>query len=105
MSDERPMLRDYHSDDAQIRHSALMPRLGLFIASVDARAAIPILLLVFHFRWYTFFALVGTMVFFGILEFLGLPINIAFRRMRQMIVGKHRYVQKTLTRRRRMIHG
>lgn len=105
MTTERPTLRDYRTDEAQIRHSGLMPRLGLFVASIDARAAIPLIFVIFHFRLTTFLFLIGTMVFFGLLEYLGLPISVAFRRLRQMIVGRHRYVQKTLTRRRRMIHG
>ena len=105
MSNERPKLRDYRNDDAQIRNSGMMPRLGLGIASIDARAAIPLIFVIFHFRMSTFIFLIITMIFFGLLEFLGLPIHVAFRRLRQLIVGRHRYVQKTLTRRRRMVHG
>ncbi|MCH9665931.1 MAG: IcmT/TraK family protein [Gammaproteobacteria bacterium] len=102
---DRPKLRNYQTDDAQIRNSGLMPRFGMFVASVDARAAVPLLFVIFHLRLSTLIILVFVMLFFGILEFLGLPPGVAFRRMRKMIVGKHRYVQKTLTRRRRMIHG
>jgi hypothetical protein len=102
---ESDKLRDYRSNDTQIRYSGLMPRLGLFVASIDARAAIPLFFVFFHLRLSTFLFLLGTMAFFGVLEFFGLPISIAFRRLRQKIAGRHRYVQKTLTRRRRMIHG
>lgn len=108
MTDEdknRPQLRNYQTEDAQIRNSGLMPRFGMFVASIDARAAIPLLFVIFHLRLSTLIIMLLVMVFFGILEYLGLPPGVAFRRMRQMIVGKHRYVQKTLTRRRRMIHG
>lgn len=105
MSKVEYQLRDYKNEDAQIRHSGLMPRLGLGIGSIDARAALPLFLIIVHFRLSTFIFLVITMVFFGLLEFLGLPINIAFRRLRQIIVGRSRYVQQTISRRRRMVHG
>lgn len=86
------------------RNSAYDARLGLGFASIDARACLPILGVIFHLSWWTFYTFVVVIVFFAILESLGYKLPVAFRKARCLIAGKLRHARRPTERRRRLIH-
>lgn len=92
-------------EDVQWRNSGLAARMGLGFVSIDARAFLPILGLILHISWTTFYIFVAVVSLFAILEFLGYTAPVALRKLRSLIAGKHRFVQKPVTRRRRLING
>jgi hypothetical protein len=96
-------VRNY--DALQWRNSGYSARLGLFAGSIDARAFLPVILLLFHISWTTFYIFVAGVALFGILEFLGYSAPVAIRRLRCWIAGRRRYVHRTVIRRRRFVHG
>lgn len=68
------------------RDSMRSPRFFMF----DARAALPILLVVMHARLWTLILAVGCIVIFYVLERFGLTFEAALRRLRCKIIGKKR---------------
>lgn len=90
--------------DIQARNSGLTARLPLLVTSIDARALIAILIVVFHISWTSFFIFLATLIFFSVLEYLGYGVPVAARRARALIAGKNRFVNKASRRRRRLIH-
>lgn len=56
----------------------------------DARAALPLPLLLVYARWSTLFLLIASLAFFRFLERKGLTFPAALRNFRQWIVGKER---------------
>ena len=61
-----------------------------FFFNTDARAALTLLLLMIHFRAWTFFLAIGTMILFFILEQRGLSFEAALRAFRLWIIGSQR---------------
>lgn len=96
-------MRNY--DHVQWRNSGLMPRLGLLVVSIDARATLPIILVLFHISWTTFYIFLGAVILFSVLEFYGYTFSVATRRLRALIAGRYRFVQHPISKRRRFIHG
>tara|TARA_R110002072_G_scaffold303138_2_gene495469 strand:+ start:8105 stop:8395 length:291 start_codon:yes stop_codon:yes gene_type:complete len=92
-------------ESIQWRNSGLAARMGLFVVSIDARAFLPILGLILHISWTTFYIFIGAVTFFAFLEYLGYTAPVALRKSRSLIAGRHRFVQRTISRRRRLIHG
>ena len=60
----------------------------LFI--LDGRAAFFLLIWLLYISWPTFFIAVAATVFFGLLEYLRLPLPIVFRKCRAFVAGRHR---------------
>jgi len=89
----------------QWRNSGLVARMGLVVLSIDARAFLPILLLILHISWTTLYIFIGAVICFALLEYLGYSAPVAVRKARSLIAGRHRFVQRTISRRRRLIHG
>lgn len=56
----------------------------------DGRAAFPLILLLFHFRWSTIFLTIVTLFFFHVLEKRGLTFPAALRSLRVWLVGYER---------------
>lgn len=92
-------------DHIQWRNSGLSARMGLLVVSIDARAFLPILALILHISWTTLYIFIGAVSFFAILEYLGYTAPVAMRKARSLIAGRYRFVQRTTSRRRRIIHG
>lgn len=92
-------------DHTQWRNSALSSRMGLGFTSIDARAFIPILAVLLHISWTTFYIFLGAVALFSFLEYLGYSAPVAVRKLRSIIAGKRRYVQRTVARRKRFVHG
>lgn len=92
-------------EDVQWRNSGLSARMGLGVVSIDARAFLPILGLILHISWTTLYVFMAVVSLFAILEFLGYSAPVALRKLRSLIAGKHRFVQRTVSRRRRLING
>lgn len=88
----------------QARNSGLTARLPLLVTSIDARALISALFVVFHISWETFYIFLASLAFFGVLEYFGYGVPVAMRRARSAIAGKHRFVNKVSVRRRRLLH-
>ena len=61
-----------------------------FIFGTDARSALLLLLLMVHFRLWTFLLVVGTMIVFYVLEQRGLSFEAALRALRVWITGPRR---------------
>ena len=95
-------MKDYTA--VQARNSGLTARLPLLIMSVDARAALAILVVILHISWTSFYIFIGSLAFFSLLEYLGYGLPVALRRARSTIAGKRRFVNKASRRRRRLIH-
>ncbi|MFA0809386.1 IcmT/TraK family protein [Microbulbifer epialgicus] len=89
----------------QWRNTGLAARLGLVIASIDARAFVFIFIFILHISWETLYTFLGIVTFFGLLEYLGYSVPVAIRKARSLIAGRRRFVQRTISRRRRIIHG
>ena len=89
----------------QWRNSGLFAKMGLGIISIDARAFLPILPLILHISWTTLYIFIGAVSLFIFLELLGYSAPVALRKARSLIAGRHRFVQRTISRRRRLIHG
>jgi len=96
-------MKDY--SDILWRNSGLSARMGLGVASIDARAFLPILGLIFHISWTTFYIFVGAVSIFSFLEFLGYSAPVAIRKLRSTIAGRRRYVHRSKDRLRRLTHG
>lgn len=94
-----------HYEEIQWRNSGLSARMGLLAFSIDARAFLPILALILHISWTTLYLFLGAVSFFALLEYLGYSTPVAIRKARSMIAGRHRFVQRTTSRRRRLVHG
>lgn len=92
-------------EEVQWRNSGLAARMGLGVVSIDARAFLPILGLILHISWTTLYVFMAVVSLFAILEFLGYSAPVALRKLRSLIAGKHRFVQRTVSRRRRLING
>jgi intracellular multiplication protein IcmT len=92
-------------EHVQWRNSGLTARFGLMVGSIDARAFLPILGLIFHISWTTLYIFIGAVTFFAFLEYLGYNVPVALRKVRSLVAGRHRFVQRTVSRRRRLIHG
>ena len=88
----------------QARNSGLTARLPLMLFSVDARAAISILFVIFHFAWSSFYIFLVTLAFFGILEYFGYSVPVALRKARSLVAGRYRFVNQMSKRRRRFLH-
>ncbi|MGB4057542.1 MAG: IcmT/TraK family protein [Alphaproteobacteria bacterium] len=56
----------------------------------DARAALPLPLLLVYFRWSTLSLTIASLVFFRFLEQKGLTFPAALRNFRSWLVGRHR---------------
>jgi len=91
--------------ESQLRNSGLTARLGLLMVSIDARAFIPILFLLFNISWVSFYIFIGSVTIFSMLEYVGYSFMVALRKLRSLIAGKKRFVQKHNSRRRRLIYG
>lgn len=83
MSRKKPIL---------FNRSQLMPRMGLFIGSVDARV-IALLVLIGFFRnvYVSVFAGAIALAIF-ISDLKGMPVNILIARVRALVAGKNRFV-------------
>jgi hypothetical protein len=104
MKDEgRAALKSYES--TQWYNSALIARLGLLLWSIDARAFLPVFLLMFHLSWIALKICLVSILFFSLLEFYGFTTVIALKRFRSIVTGRYRFVHRTKTRKRRFIHG
>lgn len=57
---------------------------------LDARAGLPLLVTLVHFRWYTVAATVLIMLLFWMLERRGLSVPSAFRAFRAWVIGDMR---------------
>jgi intracellular multiplication protein IcmT len=57
---------------------------------LDAFSAIPLLLMLLHIRWWTFFTAVGVCVFFMVLNRFGFTLPIFLRWLRAFIAGNQR---------------
>ena len=71
---------------AHWRDSARMPKLFF----MDAYSAFPLLLLLLHIRWWTFFLCLATMAFFVVLEKFGFTVPVFKRWFRVFLAGNHR---------------
>lgn len=95
-------MKDY--SHIQARNSGLTARLPLLLFSVDARAALGVLIILFNISWTSFYIFLGILAFFSLLEHLGFGLPVAIRRARAVMAGKKRYVNKVSKRRRRFLH-
>lgn len=75
------------SFDAHWRNTMKSTR---FFFNVDARAALPLLLLMVHFRLWTFLLALGAMILFYVLEQRGLSFDAAIRAGRLWVIGPKR---------------
>jgi intracellular multiplication protein IcmT len=57
---------------------------------MDARALVPVLIFLLHWRWATFYLAGGGIAVFTVLEWFGLTFPAAIRTIRRMIVGRLR---------------
>lgn len=96
-------IRDYSS--ILWRNSGLTSKLGLMVFSVDARASLMILPLMFNLNMTMLYIFAGTMIFFAVLEFLGYTVPVSISKVRSIAAGKRRNTQSVTLNRRRMIHG
>ncbi len=71
---------------AHWRDSARAPR--FFI--IDARSALPCLLLLLHIRWWTLWFFLSAALFFAILERFGFTIQILGRAIRSLLAGSRK---------------
>jgi len=92
-------------EDMQWRNSGLAARMGLLFVSIDARAFIPILALIFHISWTSLYIFIGAVTIFSGLEYLGYSAPVAMRKLRSIIAGRYRFVHNSKSRQRRSIHG
>lgn len=60
------------------------------IAGLEAWALCPMLLWACHMRWWTFYIAIGGVAAFGLLQYLGLTLFGALRRIRSWFAGKRR---------------
>jgi intracellular multiplication protein IcmT len=54
---------------------------------IDARSALPCLLLLVHIRWWTFWTFLGVTIFFAILERFGFTMIVFARLARSLLAG------------------
>ena len=66
--------------------------------SIDARAALPLLLFLLHIKMWTFLLAIGVTLFFGLLQRFGFTLPVFFRWLRVMVGGKQRYAYPWWTR-------
>lgn len=71
------------------RDSARTPRFFF----VDAYAALPLVLLLLHIRWWTFGLAVSATLFFGLLERFGFTIPVFMRWLRVFIGGQYKFAR------------
>jgi intracellular multiplication protein IcmT len=71
------------SPDASWRDSARFPKFFIF----DSRAVFPILLWMFHFKWWTLIVAVIAMAFFSLLLRFGFTVTTFLRWLRAIIAG------------------
>lgn len=96
-------MRDYSY--TQWRNSAKEPRVGLGLTSIDGRAMIGILPLLFHLATWTFLIFFFMVILFSVLEYFGYKFPVAKRKARSLLAGKYRFVRKSKERRKRLIHN
>ena len=73
--------------------------------TLDARAALPFIVLLVYFRWSTLFVTILVTIIFKLLESRGLTFPAALRSLRVWIVGGNRYAWLPHRRRRMIDHG
>lgn len=60
---------------------------------LDFRACFPLLILLFHIRWWTFILAVVATIFFTALERYGFTLNVFLRWLRAFIAGNRKIAQ------------
>ena len=74
------------SSDAHWRDSARPARFFMF----DAKACLPLLLLLFHIRLWTFIVAVSTVIFLSVLSHYGFTTTVFVRWLRTTLAGKRK---------------
>ena len=74
------------TDDAHWRDTARDPKLWIF----DYYATFPIVIMLFHITWTTFFIAVGAMLFFSLVKHYGFSVPVFFRAIRSTLAGKRK---------------
>jgi intracellular multiplication protein IcmT len=64
--------------------------LRITVAGLEAWALLPLLLWAGHMRWWTFYVAIGGVAVFGLLQYLGLTLFGALRRIRSWFAGSRR---------------
>ena len=77
--------------------TALRPRLFKF----DARAVFPLGLWLLHWSWWTLWVALGALAILALLDFMGLPLEVAAARSRAILAGRIRPATDVLAMRRR----
>ncbi len=73
--------------------------------ALDARAAIPVLITLFHFRIYTVFLTITLITAFTLLERRGLTFDAALRAFRCWLLGQKRHGWISLNRKKMVDYG
>ncbi len=71
------------SPDASWRDSARPSKLGIFNSS----ATFPLVFMLFHLSWHTFYIALAFMVFLTVIDHFGFSINVFFRLLRSTLAG------------------
>ena len=74
------------SDGAHWRDSARSPKLWIF----DYRATFPLVVMMFHISWGTFFMALAVMIFFTVLSHYGFSLPVFIRVIRSFLAGKRK---------------
>jgi len=74
--------------------------LPIRIYVADARALIPVMLVLVHIRMWTFYLAIAGIAVFAVLEWFGLTFPAAIRTLRRWIVGRRRPAIPTWKKRR-----
>ena len=77
-----------HDLYAHWRDSGRTPRLYM----IDARGALPILLVLLHMRVWTFFLMILVIIFLSVLQYYRWPIPVYFRVVIGALVGKRKVI-------------
>ena len=77
-----------HDLYAHWRDSGRVPKLYM----IDARGALPILLVLLHMRVWTFLLMICVIIFLSILQYYRLPIPVFFRLVIGAIAGKRKVI-------------
>ncbi len=88
----------------QLWKSGLTPKLGLVITNVDAKAAIPILAVIFFFNIYTLSFFVITVIYYIVIKALNIPAELVGSKIKAFIAGKNRYIGNRKIRKGRFKH-
>ena len=88
----------------QLWMSGLTPKLGLVLTSVDAKAIIPILGVIFFANIYTITFFLVTMTYYVALKLLNIPPDLVGSKVKAFIAGKNRYIGNRKLRKGRFIH-